>query len=162
MIETKPHLTMIKNQLWDFSESYQKGSTILLADIERVTGITRYSGSWLHIVKNWKERMSRDRQITVFARGGSSSGRYELLTDQQVLTDYAVFQQKCSRRRIRRTLKRVRRVDDSRLTDHQRLIRAMLLNKLAAESRQITAGLKAKIARSSGVIPAMRRQTSKA
>lgn len=138
MFEKKPELQKIHKDLAAYADTLNRGDTMPMSQIERISGVVRYGEHWNHIVKKLKAHLFSSRGIVIWPK---FNGSYSLLTDQEQSNEYPRWQQKAARRRIRRTIRALDAVDDSKLNVHQRNAKNRQAEYLAYQSKQLYRGI---------------------
>lgn len=134
MFEKNGHTAEAVEKLWTAFGSAERGSTITWDKIEATMGCCRTDvGGW-HIVRQFRKRMLRERQIVTLP---ADTVGIRLLTHTEAAREIPALRQRKAYRQINRCLRETATVEGSELSDHDRLVLSMQRHNLRAERLQL-------------------------
>lgn len=136
---TKEELQQIHRDLMNHAGKLNRGDSIPIEVIERISGMVSYSESWTHVIRTFKRNMRKDRGIALWSL---ERGAYKLLTNQEQVHVCGLKRQKRMLRQSTNAVREVRAVDPDDLSEHDRLVRLATLNQLRLQRRFIISGLR--------------------
>jgi enoyl-CoA hydratase/carnithine racemase len=133
MKPTIKEITKAVESLLKLAERFERGQCIPWGDIETISG-SRFESRGRHIIKKFRNRMERDRDIVILPAVGVG---IRLLTHRETATEIPALRQKRAYRQIRRAIKQTATVDTSRLSDHERRVLAAQRKNMAETRREL-------------------------
>lgn len=119
--------------LLKMASQYERGQLIAWAEIELLSG-PRNDNRGRHIIHKWRKRLEREREIVTLC---ADTIGVRLLTHKETASEIPALRQRKAYRQIRRAIKQVSTVDDSRLSDHERRLLASQRANMAATRREL-------------------------
>lgn len=122
-----------------FAANLGRGDTLRLTSIEQLSGCERYTGRWNAIVRKVRLAVLRDRGIAL--RPITNVG-YRLCEHDEQLRYCSRNRQRRAIRQLGRGLLEVDALPPAELTDHQQHLRALMVQQLRTERRQVRRGVR--------------------
>lgn len=116
MKERIDEVTDAVEQLLKLSAQYERGQCIAWADIEAIAG-PRMENRSRHVISKWRRRLEKEQEIVTLC---ADAVGVRLLTHKETAREIPALRQRKAYRQIRRAIRQVSTVDDSRLSDHER------------------------------------------
>lgn len=133
MKDTIDEVTQAVDQLMSLSERYERGQVVPWHEVEAIAGDRRENRP-RHIIGKWRKRLEKERdQVTLCA----DTVGVRLLTHKETATEIPKLRQRRAYKQIRRGLRQVATVDDSRLSDHERRLLAAQKINMANQRREL-------------------------
>jgi SpoVK/Ycf46/Vps4 family AAA+-type ATPase len=126
-------VTKAVESLLKLAERFERGQCIPWNEVEAISG-TRFENRGKHIIKKFRSRMERDRNIVILPAFGVG---IRLLTHRETAAEIPALRQKRAYRQIRRAIKQTATVDTSRLSDHERRLLAAQRQNMAETRRDL-------------------------
>lgn len=138
MFEPKDEVTASVNALMDLANRYERGQCIPWIEIEKITG-PHDDGGATHAIRKWRRRLEGERDIVTLP---AVTVGIRLLTHKETFKEIPPLRERKAYRQIRRGIKQMTTIDESRLSDHERRILAAQRTNMADQRRTIFRSLR--------------------
>lgn len=123
----------LEAKVWPLFATADKGTTIDHEAIEKASGLVRHTVEWQNLINGIKKRCEKERSM--WLRVDREIG-YRLLTDAEAVTQVK-DEAGHSRRRCRKTNRKSKCIDESKLSFNQREVLDFYRKKLSEASKVI-------------------------
>lgn len=140
LFSTNRELEAAVQAVVEFAAGLDRGDTLLLTDIERIAKCDRYTGQWNSIVKKVRRAILLDRNIVM--RPVVTVG-YRLMEIDESARYCARHRQRQAIRRLTAGILEVEHgLPVGQLTLHQQQLRAIQIQQMQVERRQVRRGVR--------------------
>ncbi len=120
-------------ELMKLSDRYERGQVVPWNEVEAIAG-NRTENRSRHVINKWRRKLEKEREIVTLV---ADMVGVRLLTHKETAKEIPSLRQRKAYRQIRRAIKQVGTVDDSRLSDHERKLLAAQRANMAATRRDL-------------------------
>jgi hypothetical protein len=131
--EAIDEVTTAVDALMTLAGQYERGQCISWGEIEAISG-NRLENRSRHIIGKWRRRLEKEREIVTLCADGVG---VRLLTHKETAREIPAIRQRRAYKQIRRGIRQVSTVDDSRLSDHERRLLAAQRANMADSRRDL-------------------------
>jgi hypothetical protein len=120
--EKKEDYEPLRDALWEKFGGREPGTTIVWAEFEVIVNQRHHEHPAAMLIQQFRQRLYTEREIVTTADGKYRGVGVHLLADDEVIGDHLELRNRRGWRHENRTIRHLRTVTVTKLTDHQRRI----------------------------------------